>query len=784
MDFREYYKTIDFSPDSDYEVFYAKQFDRNAQGLYVNIIQDGVQVTDLSGLTMRLFYELPDTTTSKATALVDGNSFRIDYPEDVTENKGVVRMELALFGQSDEAISTKLLTLVVNESLHGEEAYTYNENWIDIRSEQADGIYLLASDISPSYGFICDTLDLSDFTIDWGDGTVETCSGSYTAFHNYEVGTGQDSGEGYTTFKISITANSGLSTFKCDETYGNHILAVNLNSATLTSLEYAFKMQYGDSIEYAKFSCPMPSLTNTMYAFYNRGKLQMVEIDALIGTQAMSGAYMFYNTSSLKTIDGTLGIAGFGNVQSLYRLFYQATGLEEADISGLTAATTMEDTFYNCYALKKVVISNDLPSLWDMDSTFYNCISLARFNSTGLIGVTDLIHTFQNCTALTNIDMSGFVSVDYAIYAFTGCESLTTIDISPMVVLDDGGNMFDECSSLKSITMGSVPLTNLDFMFAECKQLEEIDISGITTMNYIYYMFQNCFKLKTVTMPDSCPNIGDTRYMFYSCRALESVDVSGLAGTSNCSGMFSGCYSLKSADMTGFTSTSSASSLFYNCYELESVTGISSLTSATNTDNMFDSCHMLTTVDLTGLGASTTANAMFQYCYRLESIDISPLVSVSSMYWMFDKCYSLKDVTIGSLPLATNLQAMFRECLSLESIDIGGFTNAIAADALFYECLNLSSVTGDTFGSTIPYTYLGGNSVAAFSRCRNLTSINLPAAKVTAFGAAMDVEYPGLLNSITLSSESAYAGSDTYAFNIANCNFDAAQLDALFGDLP
>ena len=79
-------------------------------------------------------------------------------------------------------------------------SWTRPLDWIDISSISTNEINILVGDFAGGIAFRC-TL-AGTYTIDWGDGTVETLRASNTDYqHQYTIGAGTACSLGYTTFK-------------------------------------------------------------------------------------------------------------------------------------------------------------------------------------------------------------------------------------------------------------------------------------------------------------------------------------------------------------------------------------------------------------------------------------------------------------------------------------------------------------------------------------------------------------------------------------------------------
>ena len=121
----------------------GKQGDTKSRGLYVTVTQKNAVIEDLTGLSMRLFYEKPDKTRGFIDGVVVGNKFRIDYTNQMYAVPGVVKAELRLMGPNEEIITAKTFKILVDSSIADGSIISENERGI------LDRAFELAEDIIP-----------------------------------------------------------------------------------------------------------------------------------------------------------------------------------------------------------------------------------------------------------------------------------------------------------------------------------------------------------------------------------------------------------------------------------------------------------------------------------------------------------------------------------------------------------------------------------------------------------------------------------------------------------
>jgi hypothetical protein len=213
----------------------------------------------------------------------------------------------------------------------------------------------------------------------------------------------------------------------------------------------------------------------------------------------------------------------------------------------------------------------------------------------------------------------------------------------------------------------------------------------------------------------------------------------------------------------------------------------------------------LTSVDLSGLKEVSTAADMFCNCNSLRYVDMSAMTKLTSCYEMFCYCSALGYIKTSNMPLLTEASTMFNEAVSLSSIDLTNFAAVTSADYMFNNCnsltsVNISLMTKVTdahamFGScsslkTVTATNFALEAASVdcsgmFTNNYLLTDINLPNAKVTAFGAsAGSVSYATVLNMVSVSPQSTFSSTSIPQFDLKNRTITADQINAILTALP
>ena len=235
--------------------------------------------------------------------------------------------------------------------------------------------------------------------------------------------------------------------------------------------------------------------------------------------------YLFYNCTSLKTVEYSEDVSSIGSYA-----FNGCAQMESAFINeGVTAIKTF--AFYGCSALKTVEIANI--ESW-CDITFENSYSNPLYYASGLsIGgetITSVVipegveeikpYTFYGFTNLTDIEICSSVKKIGA-YAFNNCTSLEAVEI-PYGVETIEKCTFNDCKALKNIKIPN-SVTFIGYCaFYNCRTLERVIIpDSLTTIDDS--AFAHCVSLTNLILGNGLTTIGENS--FYECNTLTGLAI-------------------------------------------------------------------------------------------------------------------------------------------------------------------------------------------------------------------------------------------------------------------
>lgn len=193
MDFKQFYKTINFDIDNEIRtVFQATQGDTKSRGLLVDLIVGGVK-TPVTTENMTFYALKPDGTRVMTVGVKEGTGFRIDFTNQTFAVPGVLLCTLVLSGTNGEKIADKKFKMTVDSSLEDGAIISEDERGI------LDRAFDLAEDIVPRLeGLDVPLLENVDSEITLARGTEQTLGarldGNDAQLADIANGTGLDCG--------------------------------------------------------------------------------------------------------------------------------------------------------------------------------------------------------------------------------------------------------------------------------------------------------------------------------------------------------------------------------------------------------------------------------------------------------------------------------------------------------------------------------------------------------------------------------------------------------------
>ena len=421
----------------------------------------------------------------------------------------------------------------------------------------------------------------------------------------------------------------------------------------------------------------------------------------------------------------------FGAVTSFNNLFYNCAALREVVIADtITTVTNTTSMFYACFSLTSAPLFNT-SSVTTMFSMFYNCYVLNDVPLYDTPLVTTMGSMFYNCRSLTTVPLFNTSVVTTMLSMFTGCYSLTTVPLFNTSAVTIMGNMFNNSYALTTVPLfDTSAVTDMSNMFSGAWALTTVPLFDTSAVTGMYQLFGSCYSLTTVPLFDTSAVTSMSR-MFFNCYSLTTVPLFDTSAVTTMANMFEWCILLKDIPLFNTSAVTNMTAMFDNSLGLTSVP-LFDTSSVTIMQSMFEGCTQLQDVPLFNTSAVTNMSKMFYGCTLLKDIPLFNTSAVTTMANMFTLASSLRacpalDIT-AITPSSASLNAMFTGCWSLGRVELVGLKYTItfagcklSTSAIDEIYTNLATVTGQTINVTGNYGNLGDNPSIATAKGWSVT---------------------------------------------------------------
>lgn len=418
----------------------------------------------------------------------------------------------------------------------------------------------------------------SNYTVDWGDGTVVNTASGSDSYHQYDwnyVGfAGTLTSRGYKQAIITITPQAGQNLT---------VARLNKKNIAQASLPNGYTHPWLD----IKMSAPLMVQLRIGTGISSDPIPRLLEQFDWIGSNQLNACTNIFNNAfalkQVKNLDTSLST-------SFSAMFNNCYELEHLPALNTSLGTTFTSMFANCYKLKSIP-NVDFANGTTFNSTFLNCISIVDFPNLDCRLGTAFTSMFDTCRAMVKnptIITSTVLTKTFSAM-FSGCTSMIEFVNFDTMQASTYANMFLSCSALVV-----VPTT--------------IDTSGSISNVAFNGMFQNCYNLEMTPMMDLSKG-ANCSSMFASCWSITEFPAYDFSSVTSLTSTFSGCTALKRLPvMTIGTSVTSFNSCFSGCTSLEEVPNWN-LQNSTDVTNMFNGCSNLRKVTAYNLSTVTIASA-------------------------------------------------------------------------------------------------------------------------------------------------------------------------------
>ena len=282
--------------------------------------------------------------------------------------------------------------------------------------------------------------------------------------------------------------------------------------------------------------------------------------------------------------------------------------------------------------------------------------------------------------------------------------------------------------------------TDLSSAFIRCVLLQSVTIPYCASCSTMLNLFNNCKQLVSYKSPILWNNtISNINSMFSGCKMIHTIKLPMTLGSSinDAASFLNGCSSLKNINNTTFINgIASIAGIFQNSDVFSKIITVNN-TSATQSNNMFAGTS-ITKAIITNWG-NANINKSF----------------------MFNNCTMLKEVT---LPINKS----------------NGVSNTIST--IFAVCVNLTTINNI---SSLGHNAVDTNADSAFTNAFSLTGILTIDFRLSKFSCeGINSTYKMKITGLRLTHPSSGFGGTSPQINCSYCDFSAAALNTLFGDLP
>ena len=488
------------------------------------------------------------------------------------------------------------------------EEWVRPDDWIPI-PEIASGeqvIYGLMAIFEENINYVA-IRAAGNYTVDWGDGTIENIVSLAQAEHIYDYTTvGNDCSRGYRQTLIKVTPQAG-----------QNITYIDFRRRHTALPAVVFNTRFLDIVINA------PNVVgNNLYinSSASPSYLRMVERVSIRETGVITScSEMFYYCTNLLQVD-TFSVGGT-NFPSMFLGCYKIQKLPMLNLSTATSmasfaiycyslievplyntsnVTSINNAFYLCYSLERIPNFN-LEKANNLSTMFYQCYKLRGTINLNLPLASNLTQTFSNCIKIKNVNLTTSLSLTSLNGTFISCYKLENVTISNTSNVTNAGDLFSNCVNLQKLPiMDVLKVQQANSMFRYCEQFTDFSQYTFRDLVSTYYMFANCFNVKKL------PNINSTAItnstsMLTTCYSL--TDASNILVKGILVSTFEGCYTLQKIAPIDCTGVTSLQQTFYNCYLLEEIelTNCDSIAGTNCTYYTFNQCLLLRKLRAQGL---------------------------------------------------------------------------------------------------------------------------------------------------------------------------------------
>ena len=285
-----------------------------------------------------------------------------------------------------------------------------------------------------------------DYTIDWGDGTVENFASNVQANHTYTysaISSSTESVRGYRQVIVTVTPQAG-------------------NNFTLLDLQTKHNQ-------------------SGLVGNYASGWLDIV---TSLPNCSASGLFI---ASSATTVRHRLlersRLLNIGSQNTFLRLYFECSSLQAVEFPNTSGITNCQLMFSNCRSIKAIPIF-DTSNVTNFGSFALGCAALEAGPLLNTDSAVTMETMYSGCTSLKSVPLYNTALCQNTSSMFINCFALTEVPPFNFSVLNNSVGMFFSCTSLRKIPLLNVSLvSNANQMFRLCTSLEQLPAMNFNSVS-------------------------------------------------------------------------------------------------------------------------------------------------------------------------------------------------------------------------------------------------------------------------------------------------------------
>lgn len=372
------------------------------------------------------------------------------------------------------------------------------------------------------------------YTVDWGDGTIETANSNVQLdhrfdFHHPQVQQNGLTAEGFGQVLIRITvavpgALRNITTFAFRNSIqgwvdivvaGSGITSLSLSNSSMRIVERCRILSWGTLTTAASMFSGFLSLQSLSIPNYGTGSVanfsnmfngctKLTEVPYVDTRNATDMGGMFASCYDLQTVPllKTSKVTNFGS------MFADCRSLEYVPHFDTSSATSFYRFFFGCNSLKEVPKFNSI-NVTRFDEMFYDCFSLEsvpQFNTTKGILFNGFFRGCRSLKSIPSFDTANGTNFSYFVFQ---CTSLTEV---PWMNTSKGTNF-------EGIYYGATSL----------RKVPALDTANGTNFNYFYYAMSN---ITEIPWMDTSKGTAFSQ-MFYANSSVRTIPAFNFTGATS-----------------------------------------------------------------------------------------------------------------------------------------------------------------------------------------------------------------------------------------------------------